>query len=171
MQNVSGPAAACLGDRYTKVPNVLHLLAEAPREFQLVAALLSYRWTPASPIIPSVDTLARQLGCSHRTIRRTVARLETRGLLQRVARHVQAERRQVSNEYRLCGALLACVTRMDVQRVQGGGHAGDAGRSLLAGERFQRNQTQKTTKSQPGSGAPGGTERYTGGALARYVRT
>lgn len=136
-------AAACPDGTYTQIPNVLHDLVASPREYQLVALLLSYRWFPDSPIIPSTATLADRLGCSQRTVRRTVAALEARGLLARVARHAE-DQRQLSNLYVLCGALLAAVTAVEAGRVQGGGHARSASRSGATSKTYSRNQTNRT---------------------------
>jgi hypothetical protein len=161
------------GDRWTKVPNALHALVDTPREFQVVAALLSYRWKPSSPIIPSVDTLARQVNCSRRTIRRTIAALEARGLLRREERRAD-DSRQMSNRYVLCGALLVFVTRIEAARVQEERQPWQGRRSPVAGKRNPSNETYRTGGIQPGYGRPGGTipvdpAASTGGSLGAYI--
>jgi hypothetical protein len=145
--NLPRSAAACPDDRYTRIPNSLHALAETPREYQLVALLLSFRWYPTSPIIPSVDTIAAALGCSHRTVRRTVAALEARGLLQRVERRA-ADDRQLSNEYALCGPLLAAVTAVESSGDQERRQPWPGRRSNVPGERNQGNQTNRNQRTE-----------------------
>lgn len=153
MRSIQGALPHCLGDRYTSIPNALHGLADTPREFQVMAALLSYRWYLTSPIIPSVETLAVQVGCSHRTIRRTIAALEARGLLRREERRA-SDARQLSNEYVLCGALLAFVTRMEASRGQEERQAWPGGRSVPTAKGNERNQTNRSPGSQPRWSAP-----------------
>lgn len=96
-------------DRFVAVPAALHDLVVSPREYQLVALLLGYRWSADSLIYPSVRTLAARLGCSERTVQRTCAALEARGLLVREARY-RDDSGQQSNCYHLAGALLALVS-------------------------------------------------------------
>jgi DNA-binding transcriptional MocR family regulator len=96
-------------ERFSQIPDGLHQLVASPREFQLVALLLSYRWTADAVIYPSVRTLAERLNCSERTVQRTCAALEARGLLVREYRHREDEG-QTSNRYHLAGALLALVS-------------------------------------------------------------
>jgi DNA-binding transcriptional MocR family regulator len=148
MPTVTRSTPSCLGDRYTSIPNALHALADTPREFQVMAALLSYRWYSTSPIIPSVDTLAVQVGCSHRTIRRTIAALEARGLVRREERRA-SNTRQLSNAYVLCGALLTFVTRIEASRVQEDGQPWQGRRSTVAGKPNEPNQTNRMKASQP----------------------
>jgi hypothetical protein len=91
-------------DRYTRLPDAL-LSELTPREHQLVHALLSYRWTDAAAIYPSIRTLARQCGCSDRTVQRTLRALERRGYVVSVARF-RADEGQTSSEYRPGPLLL-----------------------------------------------------------------
>jgi DNA-binding transcriptional MocR family regulator len=94
-------------DRFTQLPDSL-LGALTPREHQLVHALLSYRWTPDAAIYPSVRTLARQLGCSDRTIQRTAHALEAKGYLIIEARY-RDDQGQTSNIYRPGPLLIALL--------------------------------------------------------------
>lgn len=135
-------------DPYTQIHDRLHDLADSPREFQLMALLLSYRWFPTSPIIPSVETLAGRLKCSPRTVRRTVANLEDRGLLQREERRA-LDTRQMSNEYVLCGELLALVTALEVGRDQGQDQLWQGRRSAAAGKKqTPRNYPNRNTRKE-----------------------
>lgn len=125
----------------------MHSLVESPREYQLVSLLLSYRWYSTSPIIPSVERLAREMKCSGRTIRRTVAALEARGLLYRVERRAE-DKRQMSNEYVLCGELLAAVTAVEASTGRGGGHDRRPSWSAAAGKSGQRKQSNRRTTTE-----------------------
>ena len=147
MQSIQGALPHCLEGRFTPIPTVLHDIVESPREFQLVSLLLSYRWYPTSPIIPSVETLRKQLGCSARTVRRTVAALEHRGLLRREYRHAD-DNRQMSNSFVLCGELLAAVTAVEASTGRGGGHERRPTLSAAAGKPNQRNQTNRNRRSE-----------------------
>lgn len=155
--------------RFTQVPDAVHGLVESPREYQLVALLISYRWYPSSPIIPSVRTLAGTLKCSERTVRRTVAGLEARGLVQRVERRSYDDR-QMSNEYVLCNELLALVTAVEAQRDQDGRATWQGRRSRPSSERYSRKNTNRTRASQgqlPGLDNP---ERYRRDPYAKHVQ-
>ncbi len=153
---VSRPASLCpeaqptdwlppgLSGRYVQVPNELHTLVASPREFQLVSLLLAFRWSPSSPIVPSVRTLADTLGCSERTVRRTAASLEARNLLRREER-IATDGRQMSNEYVLCGALLTLVSAIESYRDRQSDHRWQGRRSGESGKREYRNQKTGTT--------------------------
>lgn len=145
----TGSASPCPDGRYTKVPNVLHALVASPREYQLVALLLSYRWFPSSPIIPSTKTLGETMGCSQRTIRRTVAALEHRGYIRREERRAQ-DNRQMSNQYILTGALLAAVTACDAADVQGERQPWQGRRTRVASERYSGKQYEAKQKQSMG---------------------
>lgn len=147
--HTTASASPCPEGRFTAVPNVLHELVTSPREYQLVALLLSYRWYSTSPIIPSTATLADRLGCSRRTVRRTVAALEARGLVARVARRADDDR-QMSNLYVLCGELASAVAAIEAGRDQGGGQAQPATRSAAPGKRYSGNQTNRTRQNTGG---------------------
>ncbi|HVQ45145.1 MAG TPA: hypothetical protein VMT30_09400 [Candidatus Saccharimonadia bacterium] len=152
MQNVSGSAPLCpdpfpTDSRYTQIPNGVHELVENARELQLVVHLLSFRWYPSSPIIPSVKTLAKAMKCSARTVRRTAERIESRGLLQRQER-LAWDKRQMSNEYILCGALLALVTAVEASRDQEARPEWQGRRSNAAGKENSRNQTNRTRRNE-----------------------
>lgn len=140
-------AAACLDTSYTNQPNIAHDLANTPREYQLISLLISYRWFSTSPIIPSVSTLAERMKCTERTVRRTVAALEARGLLYRVERRAE-DSRQMSNEYVLCGELLAAVTAVEASTGRGGGHERRPTLSAAAGKPDQRKQSNRTARSE-----------------------
>ena len=103
------PSAAAWQERFTQLPDGLHELVTSPREFQLIAALLSHRWTPDAEMFPSVKRLSEILNCSQRTVQRTCAALEERGLLVREYRRREDDG-QTSNIYHLAGALLALVS-------------------------------------------------------------
>ena len=147
MQSIQGALPHCLEGQFTQIPNELHPLVKSPREFQLVCLLLSYRWYPTSPIIPSVEKLRKQLGCSARTVRRTVAALESRGLLRREYRHAD-DNRQMSNSFVLCGALLAAVTAVEANTGRGGGHTWQPTRPTVAGKREQPNYTKRNGRTE-----------------------
>lgn len=138
------PASLCPDGAYTNQPNIVHSLVESPREYQLVSLLLSYRWYPTSPIIPSVERLAQEMKCSGRTVRRTVAALESRGLVVRIERRAE-DNRQMSNEYLLCGALLAAVSTVEASTGKGGGHDRRPSWSSVAGKSDQRKHTNRTS--------------------------
>ena len=144
MSHRTPSASLCPDAGYTNQPNSVHSLVESPREYQLVSLLLSYRWYPTSPIIPSVTTLARTMKCSGRTVRRTVAALEARGLLARIERRAE-DNRQMSNEYVLCGALLAAVTTVEAGTVRGGGHDRRPSWSAASGKTNQRKQPNRNS--------------------------
>jgi DNA-binding transcriptional MocR family regulator len=134
-------------DRYTRVSRGLHAIVKTPREFELAVALISYRWFPDSPIIPSVRTLAGMLRCSERTVRRTAARMQARGLLIREERRA-IDDRQLSNRYVLCGPLLALVTAVETRADQEASPSWQGRRTAVAGERTSGNQTQRTRPSE-----------------------
>lgn len=140
-------ASLCPDTSHTNQPNVVHDLVDSPREYWLVSLLISYRWFSTSPIIPSVRTLADKMKCSERTVRRTVAALEARGLLYRVERRAE-DSRQMSNEYVLCGALLAAVTAVEASTGRGGGHERRPTLSAAAGKPNQRKQSNRTGRSE-----------------------
>lgn len=153
--------------RWTAIPNELHDLAETPREFQLMAALLSFRWYPTSPIIPSVETLASMLACSRRTVRRTVAALEARGYIRRIERRA-ADDRQLSNDYALCGPLLALVTTIEAARVRDVGQQWQGRRSPWPTKRDSGKQTPSTRRIERVNTDPAA---FTSGELGRWIRT
>ena len=156
---------------FTSIPNVVHALVESPREFQLVALLISYRWYPTSPIIPSVRTLADRLGCSQRTVRRTAAALEARGLLRRVER-IADDQRQMSNEYVLCGPLLTAVAEVEAGRDQGQRQRWPGGRSRETVEVHPGKQHKTNRRNEGGYHRPSlDPESYLKGPLGKYVRT
>lgn len=143
--------------RYTQIPRELHDLAESPREFELMAALLSFRWFPSSPIIPSVKTLAGMLRCSQRTVRRTAAGLETRGLILREERRAP-DSRQMSNLFHLCGPLLALVAAVEARADQEARPSWQGRRSNGAGKPEYRNDNNRTRR--PGSPDPRADRDY-----------
>lgn len=138
---------------FVQIPRALHALAETPREYELLVALVEYRWYPTSPIIPSVSTLAETLRCSQRTVRRTAAALEARGLILREERRA-ADRRQMSNEYVLCGPLLAAVTAVEAARDREEHQPWQGRRTAVAGKREEWKNTKRTTRIQPGQTRP-----------------
>ena len=157
------PGIAMQEARYTRVPNVLHALVASSREYQLVALLLSYRWYPDSPIIPSTGTLAAAMGCSQRTVRRTVAAIEARGYIRREERRAP-DRRQMSNLYVLCGVLLEAVTALDAPPGREERQAWPGRRTALLTERETRKHEQPKQRQS--------TRRYSPGDLmvSRYGR-
>jgi DNA-binding transcriptional MocR family regulator len=94
--------------RFIQIPRGL-IRMTSPREYQLIAALLAYRWTPESKIFPSVKTLAAEMGCTPRTVQRTVAALEARGWLVREYQY-RPDGSQRSSTYHLAGELLSMMT-------------------------------------------------------------
>lgn len=137
--------AAAWQERFTQLPDGLHQLVTSPREFQLIALLLSYRWSPDAQVFPSVRTLAERLNCSERTVQRTCASLEARGLLVREYRYRdESERDQTSNGYHLAGALLALVGIVVDTRVSPDRHPPV---TRTAGERHSGNNNNR--KSRP----------------------
>ncbi len=145
------PSATALQDPgltgFTSIPNVVHALVRSPREYQLVAALLSFRWYSSSPIIPSVKRLADMLDCGERTVRRTAASLEARGLIRRVERRA-ADTRQMSNLYEICGALLTAVAEIETGRARERRQAWPGRRSNVADKETQGNQTKRNQRSE-----------------------
>lgn len=133
--------------RFTQIPNGIHDLLENARELQLVVHLLKYRWYPTSPIIPAVETLARAMKCSGKTVRRTAARLEARGLLEREARRA-ADKRQMSNQYHLCGPLLALVTALEASRDQEARPSWEGRGTGVGAKRYSGNQSKRTTQQK-----------------------
>jgi DNA-binding transcriptional MocR family regulator len=152
---------------YTQIPLIVHELAETSREYELMAALISFRWHPWSPIIPSVETLRGMLRCSARTIRRTAARLEARGYILREERRA-GDNRQLSNVYHLCGPLLAAVTRIEDDRVQEDGQSRPGGRSNVAGKPEKPNENKRTRRTERVNTDPAA---FTSGELGRWIRT
>ena len=139
--------------RFTQIPNGIHALLKTPRELQLIVHLLSFRWYPTSPIIPSVATLAKAMKCSSRTVRRTAEKLEGRGLLKREERRAHDDR-QMSNRYHLCGPLLALVADLEASRDQEPRPSWQGRRTNVAGERYSGNNTQRTTQQNGRSTPP-----------------
>ncbi len=155
-QSIQRSGVPCPDATYTNQPNIVHSLVDSPREYQLVSLLISFRWFSTSPIIPSVRTLADTMKCSERTVRRTVAALEARGLLYRVERRAD-DLRQMSNEYRLCGALLAAVTTVEANTGRGGGHERRPTLSAAAGKPDQRKNTNENSLRERQSRPPAAT--------------
>lgn len=148
------PSGTPLEDvRYTQIANQLHDLVESPREFQYAALLISYRWYPTSPIIPSVKTLAKKLKCSVRTVRRLAATFESRGWLRRVER-IAPDKRQMSNDHVLCGELLALVTAVEARSDRDAGQEWQGRRSNMAGKKDDRNNTNRRTHQNGRSTPP-----------------
>jgi DNA-binding transcriptional MocR family regulator len=103
-----GVRQAPWGTGFTSIPNRIKDLGLSPREEQLVVRLLSYRWYRDSEIRPSVKALARSMSCSPRTVQRTIARLERRGLLV-IDERFSSVAGQLPNVYRPSGALAAIL--------------------------------------------------------------
>jgi DNA-binding transcriptional MocR family regulator len=140
-------------DRFTQLPDSL-LGALTPREHQLVHALLSYRWTPDAAIYPSVRTLARQLGCSDRTVQRAAHALEARGYLIIEARY-RDDQGQTSNVYRPGPLLVALLPPGGDSPVAAPRHGHHPPVTRVASERdsgkpYQTKQKQSTRRYQPG---------------------
>ena len=133
--------------RYTRVSRGLHSVVKTPRQFELAVALISFRWFPDSPIIPSVKTLAKTIRCSERTVRRTAAKMEEAGLLQREERRAPDDR-QMSNLYILCGSLLALVTAVEDAAGQEARPSWQGRRSDAAGKRNSGNESKRTGQSE-----------------------
>jgi hypothetical protein len=146
------PSLPLTDGRFTQISNALHDMVESPREFQFAALLMSYRWYPTSPIIPSVKTIAGKLKCSQRTVRRLAATFEARGWLKREERRAH-DRRQMSNEYVLCGPLLALVTDVEASRDQDTPPSWQGRRTDTAGKEHSGNQTNRT-RQQNGRSTP-----------------
>lgn len=94
------------GHGHTQVPNILlqniNSLDLNPTDFAVICQLVMYKWSKSNPF-PSVDRVAGCIGCSARTVRRSIARLEKKGYIRRVYRSRQ------TNEYDLSG-LIACLS-------------------------------------------------------------
>ena len=90
--------------RYTQIPRALIRMC-TPREYQLVSALLGYRWFEDSEIRPRVRLLAEEMGCTVRTVQYAMRGLEAKGLIVPVA-HFRDDGGQSSNRY-LIGPALA----------------------------------------------------------------
>jgi DNA-binding transcriptional MocR family regulator len=159
MQSIQGAPPHCLDTTYTSQPNAVHALVDTPREYQLVSLLISYRWFSTSPIIPSVRTLADTMKCSERTVRRTVAALVARGLLYRVERRAE-DSRQMSNEYVLCGELLAAVTAVEASTGRGGGHERRPTLSAATGKPNQRKYANRSSTRERQSPIPTAASAY-----------
>lgn len=115
MHSIQVPLPHCPEGRYTKVPDAI-LSDLTPREHQLVHLLLSYRWYEDSPIYPYVGTMATRLGCSKRTIQRTLRSLEAKDYLIVAARYRDLSEDdehhgQTSNLYAPGPRLLALLPR------------------------------------------------------------
>src|SRR5690242_6393305 len=97
--SLTRPLGACPEGHWTRLPDAL-ISELTPREHHLVHALLSYRWFSSSPICPFVATLADRIGCSRRTVQRTLRSLERKGYLVTVARYRDdSDHGQTSNVY------------------------------------------------------------------------
>lgn len=90
--------------RYTQVPRALLRMCTA-REYQLISALLGYRWHEDAEIFPRVKLLAEEMGCKVRTVQYAMRGLEAKGLIVPEA-HFRTDGGQSSNRYRI-GPMLA----------------------------------------------------------------
>ena len=150
---------------YVAITNALIDFDLTPRQFQLVVTLLSYRWYPTSPIIPSVKTLAGRLRCSVRTVQYALRGLERKRLIER--QHTfRPDGGQMSNVY-LIGPALAPLLAEASTPSSGAVHP-PVQRS--ADKRPERKSPNGKSRSQPGVPTARRTD-YTGGPLSsRYVR-
>lgn len=90
--------------RYTQIPRALIRMC-TPREYQLISALLGYRWREDSEIFPRIKTLADEMGCKVRTVQYALRGLEAKGLIVSEP-YYRSDGGQSSNRY-LIGPVLA----------------------------------------------------------------
>ncbi len=90
--------------RYTQIPRALIRMC-TPREYQLISALLGYRWHEDAEIFPRVKVLADEMGCKVRTVQYAMRGLESKGLIVSVP-HFRTDGGQSSNRY-VVGPMLA----------------------------------------------------------------
>jgi hypothetical protein len=164
------PALPRLDDRYTRLPDAL-LSVLSPREHQVIHLLLSYRWTDDALIYPSVPTMAARLGCSERTIQRTIRRLESGGYVVVEARH-RADLGQQSNVYRPGLALLPLLPPSSDRVVTGASADRVTGpRQPWPPKRDSGKQTPSTRRSERVIRPPDDARKYLEGRYGMYVRT
>jgi DNA-binding MarR family transcriptional regulator len=93
---------------FTALPNVVvrcqKELELEPIEFCILAFLASFWWTADVPAHPSKDRIAKALGLHRTTVRRHLARLETKGFLKRERRKA-ADGTRSTNSYLLNGLV------------------------------------------------------------------
>lgn len=159
---------------YTRVTNALIDFDLTPRQFKLVVTLLSYKWWPSSPIIPSVKTLAGRMRCSVRTVQYAMRGLVSKRLIE-VQYTFRPDGGQMSNVYVIGPALSPLLA-------PAGPDDSTASRSVLhppvqalAHKRDERKETNGIKGSQRGAGQSRSGQidpaRYTTGELgSRYVR-
>ena len=92
--------------RYTQIPRALIRMCTV-REYQLISALLGYRWHEDSEIFPRIKRLADEMGCSVRTVQYALRGLTAKGLIVPEA-HFRTDGGQSSNRY-LIGPMLAAL--------------------------------------------------------------
>lgn len=156
---------------WTAITNALIDFDLTPRQFQVAVALLSYRWFKASPIIPSVRTLAERLRCSPRTIQYAIRGLVAKRLIV-VQYCYRPDGGQMSNLFQIGPALEPLLAPVP---------GGDSVRSSdelrppvqrLADKREEAKNTNRTNASQRQNGAVHeSAARYLQGPLAAYIRT
>lgn len=97
-----GQKIFCLG--FTAVPNALLDRMAAfdltTTDLTVLIHLLKFWWTADEMPFPSKRLLAQDIGCSEKTIQKTIARLEKRGAVKRIARKRASDRNE-SNIYNL----------------------------------------------------------------------
>lgn len=157
-------------DHWAPITDALIDFDLTPRQFQLVVTLLSYKWRPSSPIIPSVKTLAGRMRCSVRTVQYAMRGLVRKRLIE-VQYTFRPDGGQMSNAYVIGPALAPLVANVSIAPsrplhppVQPAAHKG-----------FQRKDTNGNRRSQAWYGRPGGTiptdpSTYTSGQLGAYIR-
>lgn len=104
--NLTRPGVPCLPSdtRYTQIPRALIRMC-TPREYQLISALLGYRWHEDAEIFPRVKVLAEEMGCKVRVVQYAMRGLEAKGLIVPEARY-RSDGGQTSNRY-VVGPMLA----------------------------------------------------------------
>lgn len=124
---------------FTAVPNALLIyttkLKLKPTEFIVLVNIDSFRWDAYSEPWPSVETLAKRVGVSTKTVIRAITSLEEKGCISRI------KRRNISNKYDFepLKAKLLRYVRADKSR-SGKGH-------LLALSEDMQDQFDRTLKS------------------------
>ena len=101
-----GASITSLG--WTGVPNILIERQQALKltslELNLILILLKFWWEASNPPYPSKRVIGEMLGKDESTIRRTMKKLEDRGLIQREGRYLDLGG-QTSNRYVMTGLI------------------------------------------------------------------
>jgi hypothetical protein len=166
--SVAALAAACpdLTPGYTKIPNMLFDAGLTPRQFQMLALILSYRWQGGAAY-PRIRTLSARLDCSDRTIQRAIRGLEERGYLVVEERFRSSDDSQTSNVYHPGPRLLPFLPPTD--DLPATGSAGTHRSPVTSRSGLQDQHPGKKYATKKMAYRPGGIARHYLGAAFGQV--